>query len=199
MGTKIELKWTIPNAISLLRILLVPVFAVLYLMGLQPEQEALQYWALGVLVLSGLTDCVDGYIARRFDQITDLGKILDPIADKLTQMTVLVCVVVHYHHLLPLLIVCVCKEVGQCIGSAIMLHRGAKVEGAKWYGKLTTIVFYVVMAAFVLWEDMPMPLMLALGTLVAALMLFAFIRYAQLFVRTSKAIDRQQKTGDAKE
>lgn len=199
MGYRIQWKWTIPNAISLLRILLVPAFVVLYLKGIRPEQQVYQYWSFGVLVFSGLTDCVDGYIARRFNQITDLGKILDPIADKLTQMAVLVCVVVHYHHLLPLLIISVCKEVGQCIGSAIMLHRGAKVEGAKWYGKLTTIVFYVVMAAFVLWEDMPMPLMVALGTLVAALMLFAFIRYAQLFVRTSKDIDRQQGKGDAKE
>lgn len=186
MAVKIKWKWNIPNAISLVRILLVPVFVVMYLKGLEPGQQVWQYWSFGVLVVSGLTDCVDGYIARRFNQITDLGKVLDPIADKLTQVAVLVCLTVYRPRLLPLLIICFVKELCQAIGSAIMLRRHTKVEGAKWYGKISTIVFYAVMAALVLWEDMPITWVTVLTALVAALMIFAFIQYTLLFIRVYK-------------
>lgn len=192
MGYPIRFKMNIPNGLSILRILLVPVFVALYLKGIQPEQEALQYWSFVVLAISGLTDCFDGMIARRFHQITDLGKILDPVADKMTQMAVLICLVVHYPRLLPLLIICVCKEVGQLIGSAIMLHRGAAIQGAKWYGKLTTIVFYLVMAAFVLWGDrMNWIVMLVLGGGLGILMLFAFFNYVKVFLGAKKEMDRK--------
>ena len=196
MSTPIRFKMTVPNALSILRILLVPVFAVLYIKGIPEGQESWRYWSFVVLALSGLTDCLDGYIARHYNQITDLGKILDPIADKLTQMAVLVCLVVHHPRLIPLLIICVCKEVGQCIGSAIMLHKGAAVQGAKWYGKLTTIVFYLAMAAIVLWEDMPWPVMAVLVTLVGALMVFAFFKYAKVFFDAKKEMDQQSETSD---
>lgn len=187
----------IPNGLSILRILLVPVFVALYLKGIQPGQEALQYWSFVVLALSGLTDCFDGMIARRFHQITDLGKILDPVADKMTQMAVLICLVVHYPRLLPLLIICVCKELGQLIGSAIMLHRGAAIQGAKWYGKLTTIVFYLVMAAFVLWGDrMNWIVMLVLGGGLGILMLFAFFNYVKVFLGAKKEMDRKRDVSD---
>ena len=74
---------TIPNLLTVIRIILVPVFAVLFYRGYF-------YWAVFVLFISGLTDFLDGKIARRFNQISDLGKILDPIADKLTQITIAV-------------------------------------------------------------------------------------------------------------
>ena len=111
MGVRIQFKMNIPNGLSILRILLVPVFVVLYLKGIEPGREAFQYWSFVVLAVSGLTDCFDGMIARKYNQITDLGKILDPVADKMTQLAVLICLVVHYPNLLPLLVICVCKEV----------------------------------------------------------------------------------------
>ena len=99
---KVRFEWTIPNALSILRLLLIPVFAVLYLTsGDHPERL---YWSVGALLLSGLSDALDGYIARRFNQISESGKLLDPLADKLTQVTVLVCVTVRCPALIPLLI-----------------------------------------------------------------------------------------------
>lgn len=83
----IEWKWNIPNLLSLLRILLVPVFVILYLLS-SDERMDLMYWSFGVLILSGVTDSLDGIIARKCNQITDLGKLLDPVADKLTQVAV---------------------------------------------------------------------------------------------------------------
>ena len=111
----------IPNQLSLLRILLIPVFAVLYLCGgKQP------YYLLSavVLLLSGLTDVLDGYIARRFHMTSELGKILDPLADKLTQITVLICLVV--------------------------LHPMAS---SKWFGKVGTVMFYIATFIIIAFSD----------------------------------------------
>ena len=74
---------TIPNLLSFLRIVMVPIMSVLFLKG---ETG----WAVFVLFLSGLSDFLDGKIARRFNQISELGKVLDPIADKLTQIMIAV-------------------------------------------------------------------------------------------------------------
>ena len=88
----IEWKWNIPNLLSLLRILLVPVFVILYLLS-SDERMDLMYWSFGVLILSGVTDSLDGIIARKCNQITDLGKLLDPVADKLTQVAVVLSLI----------------------------------------------------------------------------------------------------------
>lgn len=105
----IELKMTIPNALSIFRLILLPVFVTLYMMGMD-NQPALQYWAFGILVLSGLTDLFDGLNCPRFNQISDLGKVLDPIADKVTQVTVVICLAIQYRALIPLVIICFFKE-----------------------------------------------------------------------------------------
>jgi cardiolipin synthase (CMP-forming) len=77
---------TVPNLISLLRLALVPVFAVLIVRGED-------VWALGVLAVSGFSDWLDGFIARRFDQVSGLGKVLDPAADRLFILVTLVALV----------------------------------------------------------------------------------------------------------
>ena len=94
---------TVPNAMSALRILLVPFFAALYLRGHVA-------WAVALLVLSGITDMLDGLIARRFNQITDLGKMLDPFADKLTQGVVALCIAIRFSSIRPLLALFILKE-----------------------------------------------------------------------------------------
>lgn len=89
----------IPNALSIVRLLLLPLFVVLILVV---ERDAdVPVWSFAVLVLSGVTDSLDGIIARRFNQITDIGKLLDPVADKITQVTVVICLAVRYTVLFP--------------------------------------------------------------------------------------------------
>ena len=80
---------TVPNAMSVFRILVIPFFAYFFLKGNLTA-------AIVALGLSGLSDALDGMIARHFNQITELGKMLDPLADKLTQGTVAICIAVHY-------------------------------------------------------------------------------------------------------
>lgn len=152
----VELKMTIPNALSIFRLLLLPVFATLYLMS--EKRPELLYWSFGVLVLSGVTDSLDGLIARHFNQISDLGKMLDPLADKITQVVVVICLAMRFRELIPLVVICFLKELIQGLGGIFLLKKGAAVHGAKWYGKVSTFVFYGVMALIVLLPNMPFPL-----------------------------------------
>ncbi len=186
--------WTVPNVLSLFRIVLVPVFAVLYL--LSGDHFSLLYWSLAVLGISGLTDLLDGKLARKLNQVTDIGKILDPVADKLTQITVVLCLAIRMPRLWPLLIILAVKEILQCIGALILLRRGMKIEGAKWYGKVSTFVFYFAMAMIVIFPPEGKPLLFHWNmppwlyglfiTLVIACLLFAFVRYTWLYVQLLK-------------
>lgn len=194
---QVEWKMNIPNALSLLRLLLLPVFAALYLMS--GEYPALLYWSFAVLVLSGVTDSLDGIIARKFNQITDLGKILDPVADKLTQVTVILCLAIRNPAVVGLLVICLVKELCQGIGGLFLLRRGEKIQGAKWYGKVSTFVFYGVMALIVLWPGMPAPLMVALIAVVALLMLFAFFNYMRMFFHIKKEMPEKTEAPSGKE
>lgn len=140
----------IPNQLSLLRILLIPVFAVLYLCGgKQP------YYLLSavVLLLSGLTDVLDGYIARRFHMTSELGKILDPLADKLTQITVLICLVVLHPRLLWAVAVIFMKELTMLIGGLIILKKKIPMASSKWFGKVGTVMFYIATFIIIAFSD----------------------------------------------
>ncbi|MBR6781110.1 MAG: CDP-alcohol phosphatidyltransferase family protein [Clostridia bacterium] len=142
--------WTIPNLLSALRIIMVPIIAVLFLKG-----ETV--WAVVVLALSGHSDFFDGKIARRFNQISALGKILDPIADKLTQITL--AVVLFYvffraenessHAFAWVFLLFVAKELIMLIGGAVMLAFEIRPGAAEMPGKVATMVFYVVMVLVV--------------------------------------------------
>lgn len=171
-------KWNVPNALSVLRILLVPVFLMLYL-------TRMDYWAFGVLVLSGVTDALDGFIARRYNQITDCGKLLDPISDKLTQVAVVVALATRFDELLPLAALCLVKESCQAIGGAIMLKRQCAVRGSKWFGKVSTVVFYASMSALVLFDLSGFIRWLLVG-LAGSCMLVAFVGYLRIFVEASR-------------
>lgn len=182
----IEFKMNIPNALSFFRIALLPVFIILYLSS--KNDPILVYWALGVLLLSGLTDSLDGIIARKFNQITDLGKLLDPVADKLTQVTVVICLALRYSEVIYLVVICLIKEFFQALGGIILLRRGVKIRGAKWFGKLSTFTFYGVMILIVGWPGMPRLLFISLVIIVALLMIFAFANYIAVFFNMKKNI-----------
>lgn len=140
--------WTIPNLISFVRILLIPVFAFLFYKG-----ELM--WAVGVLALSGLSDMVDGKIARRFNQVSELGKMLDPIADKLTQATIAVMLFFSFRNAenetLKMFswafLLFIAKELLMLLIGGIMIALGIHPGAAEIYGKLATLAFYCVMVA----------------------------------------------------
>lgn len=183
MEKKVNKNLNIPNALSFFRMLLIPVFIVLYMMA--DKTDYIYYvYAASALILSGLTDLFDGVIARKFNQITELGKILDPIADKLTQMAVVVCVAIKLNNLIIALALTffVLKEIAMLIGGFIILKNNIVIQPSQWYGKVATAVFYVVMAAIALF-DLGTEISFILILVAAAFMLFAFFQYLRDYFR----------------
>ncbi len=180
---KLKFEWSIPNAISIFRIVLIPIFAYFYLKGVAQEDTELLFRAVVVLGISGLTDMFDGLIARKFNQITEIGKFLDPLADKLTQFAVLLCLSVEYAELMLLALICFIKEVLQLIGFFVLYSKiGSNgLEGSKWFGRISTFVFYSSMLLIVFWVNMPIWLYFLLVIIVGALMLFSFYRYFAIY------------------
>lgn len=136
----------IPNVLSIIRICLVFVFIVLFFSNFNGHVIA----ALVVFLIAGLTDIVDGYLARKYNWITGLGKILDPVADKFMQCTVLVCLCIGGYVPLWFVIPYFVKEVGTlCIGFIVIKRRSVTVV-SKWYGKATVCLFYATIALYIL-------------------------------------------------
>ena len=132
---------SIPNVLSFIRILLIPVFARSYLTA-GDSQDYL--FAAIVVVISGVTDFLDGTIARKFGMITELGKFLDPLADKMTQGTLFLCLAIRYPHIWVLLILWALKDGFMAIMGLILLRKKhTKLDGAKWYGKVCTAIIYL--------------------------------------------------------
>ncbi len=169
---------SIPNILSYIRILLVPVFAVIYLTA--TDHSGYLVAAL-VLLISGFTDLLDGFIARRYNMITTLGKILDPAADKLTQATVAVCLAIKIRGMVLLLGVFIVKELIMAGASIFLLSRGGKIDGSQWFGKLATAVFYAVMVLIIALPGLSEPTRLIMIGASAAVMVFALVRYIPTF------------------
>ena len=113
--------FTIPNLLSFLRLVMIPWFVWEYL-----DQENSTGTAL-ILLLSGFTDTIDGMIARRFNMVSNLGKALDPVADKLTQIAMIACLVIRFPHMWVVLGVLVVKELFVLITSLLSIHKTNEV------------------------------------------------------------------------
>lgn len=140
---------TIPNILSFSRLLLIPVIVWLYVVRKDP------LWTAVVLTASGITDIADGIIARRYHMVSNFGKALDPVADKLTQIAMLFCLVARFRWMLLPLCVLVVKELTAGIMGLMVIRKTGKVEGAVWHGKATTVLMYSMMAIHLLWYHIP--------------------------------------------
>ena len=176
--------FTIPNILSYFRIALIPVFVVLFLNAYSCHGMGYHIGAVVTLAVSGITDMLDGRIARKFDMITELGKIVDPLADNLTQFAVVVCLAIEYKLLIPVIALLVIKELSMAVLGVVFLRKGRKLKGAHWYGKVSTVVFYAVMIVLLIvpYAKMPFPLSTVLIAISGAWMLFSFIMYVHQYV-----------------
>ena len=143
MIVKVQKKdwFTVPNLLGYLRLLLIPVFILLYCGAESPRE----YWlSVAVMGISSLSDMLDGLLARKLNQVTDLGKLLDPVADKLTQCALAFCLARRFPMMWVMVGILVVKESFMAImGFLILRHNGCKLDGAKWFGKVSTAFLYV--------------------------------------------------------
>lgn len=177
--------FSIPNLLSFFRLVLIPVYAYIYLNATQTYQ----YFIAGsIMAVSCLTDMIDGKIARHFNMITTLGKILDPVADKVTQFTLTLCLSLKYPVLLPVLSLFVVKEGFQLIAGLFFWRKGRMLPGALMAGKVCTTVLFISLIALVLFPNMN-PAAVSIIALVDSVFLFiSFINYILAYFGRNKKI-----------
>ncbi len=174
------MKLNIPNTLSLIRILLIPLFLWKFLSA----NTQLDYtFSAAILAVSGFTDTVDGAIARKFNMITQLGKILDPLADKLTLASVITALWIKRPYLWWLCALLILKELLMLVGGLRLHTRKVTIEGSKWFGKLATVMFYIIMIVIVAVPVLEDHTIAGLLLFLLMFMLFAFLQYALLFRR----------------
>ena len=168
--------WTIPNILCYVRLGLIPIFVTMYIRADEPN-EYLQ--AALIVVISGLTDFLDGFIARNMNMVTELGKLIDPLADKLTQAALIFVLVLKIRWMFLLLILFVVMQLFMLAAGLAMLKKGKRLDGAKWFGKISTTVFYLTMIFLV---AIPTLNTKVTNTLMFTCGIFLFLSFA-LYVR----------------
>ncbi len=183
--------WTIPNMLSLFRLVIIPVYVVIYLRADSPADYAL---AAAVLAVSCLTDMVDGQIARRFNMISTVGKLLDPVADKATQFCLLLCLAIEYSILWSLMVLFVIKESFQLFAMLIAYSKGKALKGALLSGKISTTVLFVSLIVMVLFHNSISHQVVKIITVVdGAFLLIAFVDYVFAYWKNTPIIQDIQK------
>lgn len=171
---------TIPNFLSVMRIVIIIPMA-RYLL----KQN---YIVAGIMLLiSAVSDTLDGFIARKFNQVTQLGKILDPIADKLTLIAVVICINILYPDITLFVFFLFTKEILMLCGGAWLLNINIRPPAAKWYGKVSTVFFYLSIITIVVlkavWGYTNRTLTITLFAITTVFMMFSLVMYSRLFIK----------------
>lgn len=166
----------IPNMLSVFRIVLIPFFV--------------QQMSLGntinagiILVVSAFTDLLDGKLARRFGWVTDIGKVLDPVADKLTQTVVSITLMLYLSKYWYFFAFIILKDFLMLTLGAYLMMKGAKLEGAQWFGKIATVVYYAAVILIVFFPTMLGWVTVSLLILAAGCALISALMYIPEFFR----------------
>ena len=175
----------IPNILSIFRICLVPVFVVLYFI----DTREIKYYAVIVYIVAGVSDFLDGYIARKFEAQSKLGKLLDPLGDKLMTFTVMICITVTRPILLWAVLVFFIKEVLMGVGGLI-LHKKAHAEllPANAIGKASTFVFFIVCVTLMFFRNLPDFVAVTLISAAICLTLIALAVYLHSYIKIMKSM-----------
>ena len=176
--------FNVPNLLSFFRILMIIPFVISFLKN---------NYALSVIVLciSGITDVLDGIIARKTNQITKLGKFLDPVADKLTLIAVVVCLSLQFSEVIPFVSILIVKDLSMLIAGGVLILSGVELPAARWYGKVSTAAFYVSVLTLVLLREVFLIncslLIVLFFSITTALMVFALFKYFILCLELLKS------------
>lgn len=177
--------WTIPNLLSLFRLLLIPVYVYIYLNA--GDNVVNYYIAAAILAVSCLTDMIDGQIARRFHMITNLGKILDPLADKVTQFTLILCLAIRFPVIWYMVGLFFVKELFQLIAGFLLLRKGLILKGAQYTGKISTTVLFISLILMVMIPTMSPTAVMWITIVDCIFLAVAFLDY--IWVYASKKYD----------
>lgn len=181
---------TIPNLLSLFRFVLIPVYVVIYLNATEPNDYFL---AAAILAVSCLTDLIDGKIARHFNMISTVGKILDPLADKATQFTLIVCLAMKHHIIRYMVIFFFVKEVFQLVAGLMTIRKGRMLRGALITGKICTTVLFISLIIMVLMPGLSEKVITIITLIDIVFLLISFTDYLITYLFGSKRFEPFEK------
>lgn len=187
--------FNIPNCLCFFRILLIPLFLYVYFVA---DFKNRYLVAAFVLVISGISDFLDGFIARKFNMVTDFGKFIDPVADKLTQFVAAITLLFSYPLAWVLLIIIILKDLMLAIVGLYLYDYGLKITGASWWGKIATAYFYVIVIVLIGLHIPNTVISFVLIITGSVLMLLSFILYAKelrYMVKEKDKLLNEQKNG----
>lgn len=171
---------TIPNVLTFFRLCLIPLIVWLYCFKKDPILTPI------VFLLSGATDIIDGFIARKFNMISDFGKAFDAVADKLTQIAVLICLITNFPLMAIPLAFLIVKEILAAILNTITLKKTGNVVSAVWHGKANTVIIYFTMFIHIMWVNIPCTISNILVLASVAMMLISSVLYTKSDVKAIK-------------
>lgn len=181
---------TIPNLLSLFRLVLIPVYVVIYLNAKEPNDYFL---AATILAVSCLTDLIDGKIARHFNMISTVGKILDPLADKATQFTLIVCLAMKHFIIRYMVALFFVKEVFQLVAGLLTIRKGRMLRGALLTGKICTTVLFISLILMVLLPGLPEHVVSVITIIDIFFLLISFTDYAATYLFGTKRFEPFEK------
>ena len=178
-----------PNILSFFRLCLIPIIVWLYCF----KKDYL--WTAIVLLISGFTDITDGFIARKFNMISDFGKVFDPVADKLTQIAMMFCLVTRFPLMLIPFAILVAKESLAAIMNMLTLKKAGFVVAAVWHGKLNTVMLYSTIFIHIVWFNIPSVVSKVLIAVCVAVMLISSVLYTKSDLKAIK--EQKNKSADS--
>lgn len=184
--------FTLPNILTYFRFALIPVILWLYCSKTDYTAAA---WMMAV---SAATDVIDGWIARHFNLVTDWGKIIDPFADKLTQIAIAFCLAWRYPLVWFLLAFLVVKEFYMGLIGLIFIKKTDTVEGSVWYGKATTVLFFFIALVMIVAPTLPQWAILSMVIAESAMLLLSQILYTLRYIRLYRALRQEGSLPEAK-
>lgn len=188
--------FTVPNVISMFRLLLIPVFIWSYVILKNDVMTVI------LLAVSGVSDLADGFIARRFNMISDLGKMLDPVADKFTQLAIIICLIFRFNYMIIPLVFLLIKEVSDAITGIAVIKATKKVISAEWHGKLASTVLYLMMTTHIVWPiftsgtQIPFTVSVILVAASTCFVLLSFILYTIGNVKLIRSGKKEAENGE---
>lgn len=182
--------FSIPNMLSLFRLALIPIYVTIYL----GATESSEYFIAGmILAVSCLTDMIDGKIARHFNMITTVGKVLDPLADKLTQLALTICLSMKYPILRPVLLLFLIKEFFQLFAAIFNYRKGKALAGALLSGKICTTVLFISLIVMVLFPNLKPEVITGIALTDGSLLAFTFVQYIFAFFGKNAKVEDIEK------
>ena len=182
--------FTVPNLLSLLRLLIIPLYIAIYLQA----EDALDYaFAAGILTVSCLTDLIDGRIARRFNMITPLGKVLDPLADKATQLALFICLTAKYKVLRYVMGLFILKESFQLVAGTLRLRKRIMLKGALFSGKICTTVLFISLILMVMLPGIDIRIVNIIALIDTIFLVIASVDYVAAYLSQNNKFESLEK------